>query len=215
MNHDLPQSVPQGSNGAMPKEGCPIEIFATELRRRIKEGSGNASENFRDVSSVNPQDEALIAEDLARTEGMWMDFSEIANLGTPFPNGVENDVFLNSNGNLIYKVNNLMTSKTLLALFDRLILHNSLFPQTGYKLKGFTGFGNGSIYPILSQDFIPNEREATPIEIDMYMAALGFQKISDAKYSNETIEVSDLHSRNVLRDKDGDLYVIDAEIKRL
>ena len=134
----------------MPKEGCPIEIFATELRRRIKEGSGNASENFRDVSSVNPQDEALIAEDLARTEGMWMDFSEIANLGTPFPNGVENDVYLNSNGNLIYKVNNLMTSKTLLALFDRLILHNSLFPQTGYKLKGFTGFSTSSSAASLS-----------------------------------------------------------------
>ena len=156
-----------------------------------------------------------MAEALARRKGMWMEFSQISTLGTPFPSGVENDVYLNPKGNVIYKVNNLMTSKTLLSLFERLILHNSIFPQTGYLLKGFTGFGNGSIYPILRQDFIPNEREATPIEIDMYMSALGFQRIAEAKYSNGSVEVSDLHPRNVLRDSEGDLYVIDAEFKQV
>ena len=100
-----------------------------------------------------------------------------------------------------------------LSSIDRLILHNSIFPQTGYLLSGFTGFNNGSIYPILQQDFIPNERESTPIEIDMYMAALGFQKISEAKFSNGIVEFSDLHPRNVLRDSEGDLYVIDAEFR--
>jgi hypothetical protein len=47
----------------------------------------------------------------------------------------------------------------------------------------------------------------------MYMAALGFQKISEAKFSNGIVEVSDLHPRNVLRDSEGDLYVIDAEFR--
>ncbi|MBR1903134.1 MAG: hypothetical protein IJ826_09185 [Bacteroidaceae bacterium] len=71
------------------------------------------------------------------------------------------------------------------------------------------------MYPILRQDFILNEREATPIEIDMYMAAIGFQKISESKYSNGIVEVSDLHPRNVLRDSEGDIYVIDAEFKKM
>lgn len=197
----------------MLEEGCPIEVFAAELRRRIKEGTGDAQANLQALPSL--MDEALVAEALARSKEMWVDMSQITSLGTPFPSGVENEVYLNSHGNVIYKVNNLMTSKTLLALFDRLILHNSIFPQTGYRLKGFTGFGRGSIYPILRQDFIPNEREATPVEIDMYMSALGFQKLSAAAYSNGDVEVSDLHPRNVLRDSDGDLYVIDAEFKKL
>ena len=199
----------------MLEESCPIEVFAAELRRGIQEGTGDAQEDFQALSCLKPREEALVAEALARRKGMWMEFSQIASLGTPFPSGVENDVYLNSKGNVIYKVNNLMTSKTLLSLFERLVLHNSIFPQTGYLLRGFTGFGNGSIYPILRQDFIPNEREATPIEIDMYMSALGFQRITEARYSNGTLEVSDLHPRNVLRDSEGDLYVIDAEFNQL
>jgi hypothetical protein len=197
----------------MLEESCPIEVFAAELRRRIQESSGDAQKNLPTLSATKI--ETLIAEKLAREKGMWVEFSQIALLGTPFPSGVENEVYLNSHGNLIYKVNNLMTSKSLLSLFDRLILHNSIFPQTSYLLSGFTGFSNGSIYPILRQDFILNEREATPIEIDMYMAAIGFQKISEAKYSNGVVEVSDLHPRNVLRDSEGDLYVIDAEFKKI
>ena len=199
----------------MLEESCPIEVFAAELRRRIQESSGDAQKNLQTLSSSDTKIETLIAEKLAREKGMWVEFSQIALLGTPFPSGVENEVYLNSNGNLIYKVNNLMTSKSLLSLFDRLILHNSIFPQTSYLLGGFTGFSNGSIYPILRQDFILNEREATPIEIDMYMAAIGFQKISEAKYSNGVVEVSDLHPRNVLRDSEGDIYVIDAEFKKI
>ena len=199
----------------MLEESCPIEVFAAELRRRIQESSGDAQKNLQTLSGSDTKIETVIAENLAREKGMWVEFSQIALLGTPFPSGVENEVYLNSHGNLIYKVNNLMTSKSLLSLFDRLILHNSIFPQTFYLLSGLTGFSNGSIYPILRQDFILNEREATPIEIDMYMAAIGFQKISEAKYSNGIVEVSDLHPRNVLRDSEGDIYVIDAEFKKM
>ena len=199
----------------MLEESCPIEVFAAELRRGIQEGPGDAPKDLQALSFLKYKEEAWVAEALARRKGMWMEFSQMASLGTPFPSGVENDVYLNPDGNVIYKVNNLMTSKTLLSLFERLVLHNSIFPQTGYLLKGFTGFGNGSIYPILRQDFIPNEREATPVEIDMYMSALGFRRIGEAKYSNGTVEVSDLHPRNVLRDSEGDLYVIDAEFKQV
>ena len=197
------------------EESCPIEVFAAELRRRIQESSGDAQKDLQTLSYSDAKIVTSIAENLAREKGMWVEFSQIALLGTPFPSGVENEVYLNSHGNVIYKVNNLMTSKSLLSLFDRLILHNSIFPQTFYRLSGFTGFSNGSIYPILRQDFILNEREATPIEIDMYMAAIGFQKLSEAKYSNGVIEVSDLHPRNVLRDSEGDIYVIDAEFKKI
>ena len=47
------------------------------------------------------------------------------------------------------------------------------------------------------------------------MAALGFTKIEEGRYSNNNYEVWDLLPRNVLRDADGDIYVIDAEIKTL
>lgn len=195
----------------MLEKNCPIEIFADKLQRRIAESTGDAPTHSTALSRI----EAIAAESLAKEEGIWIPFSNVSTLGVPFPSGVENDVYLNADGNVIYKVNNLMTSKTITALLDRLAIHNSVFPQTFYRLHGFTGFGSGSIYPILIQDFIPNEREATPIEIDTYMAALGFTKTAEATYNNGQVEVSDLRPRNVLRDTDGDLFVVDAEFRRI
>lgn len=54
---------------------------------------------------------------------------------------------------------------------------------------------------------------ATSIEIDTYMSAIGFTKsIKDGKYYNNSFIVWDVVPRNVLKDKEGDIYVIDAEI---
>ena len=48
------------------------------------------------------------------------------------------------------------------------------------------------------------------------MAAIGFTKQKgEGRYTNAEYEVWDVVPRNVLRDKDGDIYVIDAEMKRL
>lgn len=52
--------------------------------------------------------------------------------------------------------------------------------------------------------------------IDTYMSALGFTKESEeGRYSNGTYLVWDVVPRNVLVDADGDMYVVDAEIKRM
>ena len=52
-------------------------------------------------------------------------------------------------------------------------------------------------------------------ENDTYMSALGFTKENDeGRYSNGTYLVWDVVPRNVLVDADGDMYVVDAEIKR-
>ena len=52
--------------------------------------------------------------------------------------------------------------------------------------------------------------------IDTYMAALGFEKTSEeGRFSNGIYEAWDLLPRNVLVDVDGDIFVVDAEIKQL
>ena len=56
---------------------------------------------------------------------------------------------------------------------------------------------------------------ATVIEIETYMAAIGFSKQNDkGQYSNAEYIVWDLLPRNVLKDKEGDVFVVDAEIKQ-
>jgi len=52
--------------------------------------------------------------------------------------------------------------------------------------------------------------------IDTYMSALGFIKTERVGgFTNGTYETWDLLPRNVLVDDEGDIYVVDAEIKKL
>ncbi len=46
------------------------------------------------------------------------------------------------------------------------------------------------------------------------MAAIGFNIINDeVKFTNDVFEVWDLVPRNVLKDTEGNIYIIDVEIK--
>ena len=47
------------------------------------------------------------------------------------------------------------------------------------------------------------------------MKLLGFQKVKEYSYCNGEILISDLRPRNVLKDIDGDIYIVDAEFKAI
>ncbi len=196
----------------MSKGTCSIEEFESKLSERCGAYQGNASTDSRPISeralseSIN-----ICAEQIAKSLDLWIPLSEASVLGVPAPSGVENDVYYDSTTDCMIKVNNLMTSKDVLSLFQRYMIHASLFPQTQYTLIGFTGFGNGSIYPILSQPYIADATFATHGEILDYMEALGFHLIGEATYSNGNITISDLRPRNVLKTPSGMLYVVDAD----
>ena len=69
--------------------------------------------------------------------------------------------------------------------------------------------------PVLQQRLIKNATPATNIEIETYMAAIGFSKKGDGRFANEKYEAWDLVPRNVLKDNEGDLFIVDAEIRVL
>ena len=63
---------------------------------------------------------------------------------------------------------------------------------------------------------VANAQPAKQILIDTYMAALGFEKMTEeGHFTNGEFEAWDLLPRNVLVDDEGDLFVVDAEIKRV
>ena len=52
--------------------------------------------------------------------------------------------------------------------------------------------------------------------IDTYMAAIGFEKTAqEGRFRNGQYEVWDVVPRNVLVDEEGDIFVVDAEIKNI
>lgn len=212
-NDEVSQSIPQGEHGTLPEISGEQEEPVYQLRRRIEEASRNASESER--GRGRQQEVNQMIETQAKENGLWTPIQNLSHLGTPFLSGNENDTYLDRENAAVYKMNNLVNSKNLPELFKRIDLHNELFPQTKYELVGFTGFGNGgTIYPIYKQEYIDNAEFATPEEIGAYMQDLGFNKAGEAEYSNGDITISDLYPRNVLKDTEGDIYVIDADFKR-
>lgn len=141
--------------------------------------------------------------------------AEVFRLGIPGPSGHENDTYVADR--FIYKVNNLLNSGGIVALLRRIVMHNRLFPETAYQLHGFAGWEGRTVQPVLRQVRIEQARPATQVMIDTYMSALGFTRMEgeEGRFSNGTYEVWDVLPRNVLVDREGDLYVIDAEIASL
>ena len=211
MNDDISQSVPQGSIGAQDAENCRIEAIANELRRRCELYEAQRGDSHPHVSSF--EIEQRVAEAYAKENGLWLPIERVFDLGVPGPSGNENDTYFSDD--IVYKVNNLLNCGSILRLFDKVKMHNEIFPDTFYQLYAFTGFDGRTIMPVLKQDFIKDAYPTPQIAIDTYMAALGFNREeSIGRYTNGIYTVWDLIPRNVLRDQDGDIFVVDAEIKR-
>ena len=211
MNHDISQPVPQGSDGAQDAENSRIAAIADELERLCAVHEAQCGDSLQDVSRF--ETEQRVAEQMAKDQGFWIPMMDVFNLGVPGPCGNENDTYVGEK--VIYKVNNLLNCGSILRLLDKVKMHNEIFPDTFYQLYAFTGFDDRTIMPILKQDFIKDASPTPQIAIDTYMAALGFtREEAIGRYSNAAYTVWDLIPRNVLRDQDGDIFVVDAEIKR-
>ena len=212
MNNDLFESISQRVDGEETPQNRRISQVANELRRGCELYEAQLRDGGSNVTRLDI--EQRVAELYAKENGMWLPMDKVFDLGIPGPSGNENDTYVKDN--IIYKVNNLLNSGSILCLFDKLLWHNELFYDTSYSLYGFTGFDGRTIMPIFQQKLVKDAQPATPIEIDTYMAALGFvKKNNEGRFANDMYEVWDLVPRNILKDKDGDMYVVDAEIKKL
>lgn len=212
MDYDISEPVPQGSDRAQETEDCRIAAIADELRRlcQIHETQSGIGK-----TNVTPFDaEQRAAEQLAKEKGYWIPMMDVFRLGIPGPSGNENDTYVGEK--VVYKVNNLLNSGNIISLFHKILLHNAIFPDTAYSFHGFAGFDGRTVSPVFFQPRVANAKPANQIMIDTYMAALGFEKTLEiGRYVNGVYEAWDLLPRNVLVDSEGDIFVIDAEIKRL
>ena len=212
MNDDISQSVSQGSNGAQDEKDSRIAAIANELERLCAVHEAQCGDSQQNVSRLDTEQRA--AEQMAKSQGYWIPMMDIFNLGVPGPSGNENDTYVGEK--VIYKVNNLLNSGSIVALLHKVLMHNAIFPDTAYSFYGFAGFDGRTVQPVIVQPRIANAHPATKIMIETYMAALGFEKTNeDGRFKNNRYEVWDLVPRNVLVDDEGDIFVIDAEIKLL
>ena len=212
MSHDISKSVPQGSYRTQDAEDNRIAAIADELERLCAIHEAQCGDSQQNVTRFETEQRS--AEQMAKSQGYWIPMMEVFNLGVPGPSGNENDTYVNDK--VIYKVNNLLNSGSITALLHKVLMHNAVFPDTAYSFFGFAGFDGRTVQPVIVQPRVANAHPATRIMIDTYMAALGFEKTSEeGRFKNNLYEVWDLVPRNVLVDDEGDIFVVDAEIKRI
>jgi hypothetical protein len=85
--------------------------------------------------------------------------------------GQENDVYLEKGR--VLKCNNLSYHLSYADFFDRLALHNVLFPGAPLRLEGFL-LRAKELYPVMSQPAVRAKRGARRDEVEIFMGRLGF-----------------------------------------
>jgi len=212
MNYDISQPIPQGSDRAQEAENSRIAAIANQLERLCRVHEAQSGDSQQNVGHFEVEQRA--AETMAKADGYWLPMADVFCLGVPGPSGNENDTYVADK--VVYKVNNLLNSGSIVTLLRKVLMHNIIFPDTAYSFHAFAGFDGRTVQPVIVQPRIANARPATQIMIDTYMAALGFQKTTSVgRFTNGQYEVWDIVPRNVLVDEEGDIFVVDAEIRQI
>ena len=199
----------------MPEENTLLVQVANDIRRATERCKDDETESIscRDYVMELNEREKRAAESWAKEHETWMELTDIFSLGMPGPSGSESDTYLSTDG-YIYKTNNMLhCGDSIIKTISKFIMYNNVFPDSAYSFVGFTGFVGRSVYPIVRQPFIHNSVPATRIEIDYFMAALGFERLGDGRYTNRKYMLKDILPKNVLKDEYGDFFAIDAEIE--
>ncbi len=216
INNGILERISQGEHRTEVEGARRTEEIIVELNRRSEKDKRNAQKDSRELSEREQIDIFnAIAEQYAKENGIWIPLKDITKIGVPSESGYENEVFLDVEHGFVYKVNNLLYNEgSLQIFFDYLRLHNKFSPDTAYDIIAFTGFDKGIIYPVTKQKYVANAIGASPEQIAEHMNLLGFEKITDSKFSNGKIIVSDLLPRNVLINDKGSIYIIDNYVRQ-
>jgi hypothetical protein len=115
--------------------------------------------------------------------------------------GAEPSVYLRLDGLQVIKTNDAIMHGSWFEFFNRLALHNWIFPETAYELVGFTEIDKNALAAIVSQQYLFGDKGAIREEVESDMLLRGFRRTrNDDYYHSELgIIIEDLHDENVLR----------------
>ena len=124
--------------------------------------------------------------------------------------GGEAKVYLADDRKSVIKLNDGIYYATWLEFFNSLMLHNLIFPDTGYELLGF--FEEAAVlFAVLKQPFITINTRAELSDIQKHLQFNGFTHSRRNDYIHQELGLilEDMHDENVIL-KDGSLFFIDT-----
>ena len=182
--------------GGFPKAVCPDSRAAARH---------NAALRSREIAALK----AWAVADGCLFDGVAFDrcWREQGQMG-----GSENDIYYDETSGRVWKRNRIeVFCLSWQQFFDRIILHDLLFPEAPLRFEGVLEH-EGGLRGVLSQPDIVAERGAWRRETEPMMTARGYRRRSSDDFDGARLTVEDLHSGNVLVDGAGQLIVIDPAI---
>ena len=150
--------------------------------------------------------------------GNWhTDIADFTDQREPIGSGTDSDVYLGKDGKSVIKVSKGKPyGKRFRPDVDNVALFNTVFPGGRYTIEGY-GEVDGKFVRFLKQPIV-DFTSSTPLtegERVAYMEKLGFKPINkeNTAFSNGEIIASDLQKSNIVKDKQGNVRVIDADMK--
>ena len=150
--------------------------------------------------------------------GHWhTDISDFTNEKEPFGGGEDSDVYVSKDGKHVIKASKGKENGRFSQDPDDIALFNFVFRGSRYDILGY-GEINGKFVRFLEQpvvDFSTNNKELSVDERVEYMHNLGFHPINKDKtaFSNGIIVASDIQKGNIVKDNNGNVRVIDADMR--
>lgn len=151
------------------------------------------------------------------TNNWYTDLSAFTDEIEPFGEGTDSKVYAAKEDGYVIKTSfGKPMGKRFRPDIDTVVLFNRVFPNSPYEIVGYGEF-DGKFARILKQPAI-DFAEVAPLTIEErveYMRSLGFEPINEAKtaFSNGEIIAADIQKSNIVKDAEGNVTVIDADMK--
>lgn len=151
------------------------------------------------------------------TNNWYTDLSAFTDETEPFGEGTDSKVYAAKEDGYVIKTSfGKPMGKRFRPDIDTVVLFNRVFPNSPYEIVGYGEF-DGKFARILKQPAI-DFAEVAPLTIEErveYMRSLGFEPINEAKtaFSNGEIIAADIQKSNIVKDAEGNVTVIDADMK--
>jgi hypothetical protein len=220
---------------AAPKEDTRADIEAAEsvARRGLRSVRQKDGPDYFQIQDYNERRKAAQKIRTSETKELRQ-YAEENNLFLPnfeetlvsegSRGGAENFVYYDSASGRWMKAQNFFYTPTFTEFFDRIKLHNQLFPGTAYRFEGFADV-KGKFLPVVSQPHVVGTKEIQTSKLEEMAAEalgdMGFERtqpkntttIKDAEFTKDDIVVSDINHQNVVY-RSGEIFFVDPIIER-
>lgn len=182
------------------RHGKVIQTIANHLRESQRAGS-----EIKDSKLYKEQEKQRLEAYVSENQ-LWI---YDLDLNQYVSEGAEQKVYL-SDQKSVFKLNDSIYYNCWEDYFLNLLLHNTFFEDTAYRLIGFYKESE-CLYAVVEQPFVEITSNTNLTQIEDFLSDNGFINNRNNDYFNKELGIilEDLHDENVLT-KDGLLYFIDT-----